>query len=205
MIIPEGKPLFVHVPRTGGGSINLLARRNAIYKSAWTTLGHNARTPSFKYLKDYKLHSSIFIFAFVRNPWDRAVSAFKWLQNGGNGAQDRSDRNKYLEKHNNDFNLFTKDAFKNNLIFNQIHFKPQHQWLCNEDGQILVDLVGRFENLQEDLNAVFKKISLPPHRLPHKNKSNHKPYTEYYDDETKQIVAEKYAKDIEYFGYKFGE
>ena len=167
--------------------------------------------------KDY------FKFTFVRNPWDRCVSRYFYLQ-----QRKTIIHNNYL-KDNSTFAEFAKskgppygpDDERNfyvgatkqmkgrspNLatLFTQKHpWDNQLDWISDENGVVLTDYIGRVENLQEDFNTVCDKIGIPREELPHRNKSEHKHYTEYYDEESKQIVAEKYAKDIEYFGYEFG-
>ena len=68
-----------------------------------------------------------------------------------------------------------------------------------------MDFIGRFENLQNDFDRVMKVLGLPRQQLTHENPTRHRPYREYYDQETAAVIAERYRDDIDRFGYDFGQ
>jgi hypothetical protein len=74
--------------------------------------------------------------------------------------------------------------------------------LVDDNGELLMDFVGRYENLQDDFNSLRAKLGITQ-TLPHLNKSNHRDYRSYYNDHTQQLVAEHFKADIELFGYSF--
>lgn len=195
------KIIFVHIPKTAGNSIIKSLRKRKDFE----VVSHNLRSLDYKFLKDRvgDYGDNKFIFTFVRNPWDRAVSAFFYLNGGGNGPGDEADQLKYLEQYKGDFRLFVKNAFLDDQIFNQIHFKPQYEWICDGNGKILADFVGKFKNFDQDLKKVKEMTGLKFNILPHINKSKHGYYKDYYDDETKEIIRRAYQKDIELFRYDF--
>lgn len=192
--IPDN--LYVHIPKCGGNSVMSILNDNVF------TIGHDIRDSHYKYLRDYPLNDNRYVFTFTRNPWDRLVSSYFYLKTGGIIAADKADYSHYLS-HYSDF----KDMIINwdDMLYNQIHFKPQYEWICDKHGKLLPDHIGKVEDMQQHIDIISKRLGVQQCKLPQKNKSKHKHYTEYYDDETREIVAKKYAKDIEYFGYEFGE
>ena len=128
------------------------------------------------------------------------MSTYAYLKKGGICQYDKKVRNR-LGLQDKTFEEFIKKGF-NPIIGSGIHLVPQINFL-NKDAKKVE--VFKLENIQSDFNLICESIGIKKKKMPHVNKSNHKHYTEYYDDETREIVAEKYARDIEYFGYKFGE
>ena len=142
------------------------------------------------------------IFTFVRNPWDRLVSAFFYLDKGGGNSSDEKDRIKYIAKYKGDFNKFVEKEYSKKRIFKQLHFKPQHSWI-NDKNKIIVDYVGKMENFNNDFKNICRRIGKKYKIIKKTNNSNHFYYKNYYNTLTKDLVHKMYKKDIEMFNYNF--
>ena len=183
--------IFTHIPKCAGSSIHK------------AFIGDQNTSSEHSKLDKIIFHEKIenfFKFTFVRNPWDRFLSTYFYFKKYGqdNGGDMLTG---FIVNRFDSFNDFTKHfPMIPDKIFPCPHFNPQNEWVDERHN-----LIGRFENLQADFDVVCEKVGLDKRILPHANKTDHKHYTEYYDNETRQIVAKKYAKDIEYFGYEFGK
>lgn len=137
-----------------------------------------------------------FVFTFVRNPWDRLVSMYKYLKDIEIPNAKKQNQN-YISE-------LDEIRFEEYIIREDI-WKPEtfYSMLKNEDDKIDLDFIGKFENLNYDFNKLLKKLNIEDIKLSHKNRSKHKHYTEYYTPKTKQIVEDLYKDDITYFNYKY--
>ena len=196
MISLKHKFIFIHIPKCGGTTLEeSLVDGSCIFRG--NTWPHNLKLHyplnhcTLDDIKESKVlypnFDKFYSFTFVRNPFSRLLSEYFYLK-------DRLKLSKDIKKEL----IYLAEQSENGVMGN--HCVSQYKFINNK-----INFIGKLENLQQDFDIICDKIGIPQQQLPHKNKSNHKHYTEYYDDETRQIVAEKYAKDIEYFGYKFSE
>ena len=208
--------LFVHIPKTGGTSVEKalgmfgdwriedrerffgrIASPDLLAAGFLSRYLQHLTLPELRPLLSPALADGLFTFSFVRNPWDRMVSIHAhpdpdMLEQAA--AQG-------LELRGVPFATFL-DLTAN---LRHIHLLPQHCFILDSAGCPLVDFIGRFENLAND----FRKISTglgTSGDLPHANASQarqHQDYRCYYTDATRDLIARRYARDIEIFRYAF--
>ncbi len=189
----------MHVPKTGGNSIrNLFFAGN--YEGPW----FGERLP-----EEWR---DVFKFGFVRNPFDRVVSAWKMFTEGVHDSEWKLpkgfDHNLTLEDvlklgldpdapfghpRYNDLKLTPSSRFKNHIL-------PQcHRY----HGLQFVDFIGRFENLQADFDYAAQQIGLADSELPLSNWTERAHYREYFDAHTRKLAEVLYADDLKRYGYTY--
>ncbi len=189
------KSLFIHIPKVAVSSIE---------KALYGTKGKVGHSSVMELLsKDPTCLDNVYSFAFCRHPFDRFVSAYEYLKQGGLNQYDKAWAEENILPYNSfkSFVMSLNDETQKQKILNWMHFKPQYLFVCNEKNNIVVDFIGTYENLENDFNTLAKQLSLNT-SLPHENRTDQrKDYRQYYDDETLQIVYRTYKVDFELFNY----
>lgn len=139
---------------------------------------------------------SYFKFCFVRNPYEKAVSDYKWRLS--------KSKNKQIS-----FYEFLQRMHNSRLADDDLIVpKPINNWdIYTINDQIVMDFIGRYENLDEDFSMICKKIDIPfdPKLMPWAKKvdASSKNYQSYYDQDTRKLVEIIFANEIDQFKYTF--
>ena len=188
--------VYVHVPKCAGVSVS-----RALFGNLGG--GHIA-------LREYRLllgrdaFASRFRFGFVRNPWDRLFSTWRFLQRGGMNAADAAWVGRELAACK-DFEQFVEAWLSPAAIYRYIHLVPQYHFVCLP-GQVRhgLDLLGRFESLQDDFARIAQRLDRPPVLARDNAAPEAGDYRQYYTRRMRYKVARIYRQDVERFGYSFG-
>lgn len=181
--------VFHHVPKTGGTSItSVLSKYCREYEGKLPQ--HKPVIDCIDEPKEY------FSFAFVRNPFDRVVSAWEnYLQSGpfviSNNYKKAETFDEFVER----------DVCGGISIVSEC---PTQFSYLSDGSKILVDYVGRFENLTEDFYKIIGIIKVPLSILPKKNSGTLRDgYRNYYFPRSEKLVENYFEEDLSYFQYEF--
>jgi len=203
----SGRPVFVHINKTAGSSVVRSAGRhivNAGHRRAADWIRENGRPGS--------------LFSVVRHPYERVRSEYTYRRRRWEGGE----QNPHLANLRLPFDqwvhqTYVLDAFRTRgffertgVEFNEFHmaddvlvwFLPQVRWLCDDDGNMLVDELLRFEHLADEWPAFCARHGFDA-PLVHVNASPVSPRVEgRFTAEVRAIIADYFADDFERLGYE---
>lgn len=209
--------LFVHIAKTGGTSVrtalrpyrwsrkyapalmlaSLLSQSTRPRHILGVKFPRHAKAVAAQEMLPAPFYRDLFKFVFVRNPWDLQVSAYHHMQRSDSPVMEGI-------RSFDDFLRMKLDPERPYHYMLDISSEDQWQYLVDLNGDIIVDFIGRYESLQEDFRHVCERVGVECPELPHKRHSkDRQDYRQYYSEETAEMVARRYRKDIELLKYRF--
>lgn len=201
-IYPAHRAIFVHVPKTGGSTISTLLRHERL-------LGLKRNDPDPRTHKHATLFEHMaalgdeaddyFKFSFVRNPWDRLVSAYHYV------VERRTGEFPAVAAHKSFADFAAAISRRPEEFLESDYFRPQSSFLIDDAGNMPLDFLGKYETFEDDLQTVLTRLGIRRTLMQHRKRSKHSDYREYYDAGMRDAIAEIYRKDLEAFGYEFDD
>lgn len=186
----ENSTYPAYIPERTRPAITRFARRFNLSPSFPLRMHSKAKDAKFNLPSD--VYDNYFKFAFVRNPWDWQVSLYEYARQYENHPQRK------LMQSFKDFDDYLDWRVSQEKTL-------QKEFVTDDEGNVIVDYIGRFERLEDDFAEICKKAGIEA-SLPQFNKTrSRQSYTQYYSDRTRQLIEDNFREDIEFFNYSFGE
>ena len=203
------KTILVRVPKTASTSIS--SKLHFINAVSGGMFDQKHKHEGIIDIKNYMNKNSFDTcdkISFVRNPFDWLVSYYFYYKSlNENGIRDVSDSSfeqfiKMIEKWHKEY-----DNFGPNLSQIEHPYQPQYKYLVDENEDLIVDHIGKYEHINEEWDRISEEIGIKDKifysSLSKQNASKHGDYKEYYTNELVDIVKDVYKKDFEMFNYEF--
>ena len=186
MIITD-RWIFVHVPKAAGSSVTI-----ALGGKSGNVATH---APLFAVDKGNR-----FAFGFVRNPWARMVSAYRFLCQKRIYEWDTIDQPAICEMGFKGW-LMGPEWFmaEDDAEWPAYQIRPQMWWLQG------CDYIGRVEDMPRSFDEACRLAGAAERDLGWQNRTHGDDWRKEYDNETRAFIARWFAPDIARFGYRFEE
>ncbi len=195
--------IFVHIPKAAGTSVRdafkpYVRRPNPV--SRWMA----RKFPKPLVQGDLHAHSSAlayrntlgpafddhFVFTFVRNP-------FSWLVSFRSYVLDRPNHPQHELVNSMSFDAWIAHRHEE---AREGKGMTQSKFILDENGESLVDFIGRVETISEDIAALNARLGTKA-EVRHLNRSSHQPVAAHFTPETAEMVVDAFRGDFDYFGY----
>lgn len=216
MIISNSRKfIFVHVPKAAGTSVTRELSRLTTFRDlevGGTRYGEKIQD-TYAARFDLRKHSparliaakagiaawrGFFVFAFVRCPYARAYSLYRFLSRWRDGPHHARVTSLTFEQ------FITSDLVGKGLIEIAL---PQSHWLTNNEGRLLegVDFIGRVETFERDFGFVLSTVLRAPTSYKTTERANASANPDEWKDAmspiAKATIEDIYAEDFQLFGF----
>ena len=176
--------IFIHINKTAGSSIERALDLRFEHKTA---IEKRAELGNYRWSRAFK-------FSFVRNPWDKVYSHYKYrvaTNQTGMGDGHISFREWVLRAYGDHEPRYYDQPRM---------FMPQFSWLSDEHGRLLVDFLGRYETLNNDFQRLCELLGVAAN-LPRSKSTSGIDFRNAYDADSYKCIEQRFAIDLAALDY----